>query len=115
MDFGEYGIVTMLLILRKLNNMGGIYKITNRLDSKAYIGKTKNADINAYCERHFKSALDGKLSDRYFYNAIRKYGKDKFKIEILENGNFSNDELSEKEIHYIALYIIQLTTNLVIV
>lgn len=27
--------------------MGGIYKITNRLDSKAYIGKTKDADFNA--------------------------------------------------------------------
>jgi len=97
--------------IRKVNNMldfdgnevyGCIYKITNLMDGKCYIGKTVQ-EFKTYINDHFVNALRGDQPKKYFYNAIRKYGKHNFKYEILGFCN-SGEELNEAEIEVIWLF-----------
>lgn len=82
--------------------MIGIYKITNLVNGKCYIGQSVN--INKRFIAHKNSAFN-ENSTSYNYplsRAIRKYGLNNFSFEILEEcGLF---ELDEKEIFYIAKY-----------
>lgn len=67
-----------------------IYKTTNKINNKYYIGmhKTKNID-------------DGYLgSGTCFKNALKKYGEDNFEREILEYCN-SDEEMQNAEARYI--------------
>ena len=68
----------------------GIYKITNLLNNKIYIGQSLNI------ERRFKEhCYKGKESRIPLDLAIQKYGKDNFTFEIIEN--CLKEELNEKE------------------
>ena len=58
---------------------GIIYKYTNQVNNKVYIGQTINEYKRKYAHKH---ALNSWRS--YFHNAIKKYGYDKFVYEILE-------------------------------
>lgn len=84
--------------------MIGIYKITNKLNNKAYIGQS--ICIEKRWENH--KCLNGAKtpSQRNYnyplYRAIRKYGIDNFNFEVIEE--CSKNELSEKELHYIRHY-----------
>ena len=74
-----------------------IYKATNLINGKYYIGKTKNS-LESRIKSH-KAASTKK--DLVFYRAINKYGFDNFKWEILiECQNL--DELNEVEKKYIS-------------
>ena len=56
--------------------MIGIYKITNKLNGKVYIGQSR--DIDARWRQHINA------KDNYaIHNAIKKYGKENFKFEVL--------------------------------
>ena len=77
---------------------GCIYKITNLMNGKCYIGKT--VDYIKRMKEHFRYAINGDQPQKYFYNAIRKYGKHNFKCEILGFCN-SEEELNESEIEVI--------------
>lgn len=70
-----------------------IYRITNTVNSKFYIGKT-NKTIQERFKRH---CYNHKIQNTYLYNAMRKYGTDKFTIEILEETSNGN----EREIYWI--------------
>ena len=61
---------------------GYIYLIQNIQNNKIYIGKTVKNPIK-YIKKHFQYALREASPTKYFYNAIRKYGKENFKIKIL--------------------------------
>lgn len=75
--------------------MIGIYKITNKLNGKAYIGQSN--DI----ERRFKEHQQKGESSRIPLDiAIQKYGKDNFIYEIIEE--CSLEELNQKEQYWIA-------------
>ena len=80
---------------------GIIYIIKNRLNDKVYIGQT-TTDIKTRFNQHCKNST---LKSRHYklYNAIKKYGKEKFYIEILEQGVDIN-KLDEREIYYIEKY-----------
>lgn len=80
--------------------MGYIYKITNKINNKAYIGKTEN-DIALRWQQHIYNMSNG--VQYHLYNAMRKYGLENFVFEILES-NLEGDKLSTKEIEYIKLY-----------
>ena len=74
--------------------MVGIYKITNTLNGKFYIGQSNNI------ERRFKEHLTkGAISRIPLDIAIQKYGASNFELEILEECKV--DELNEKESFWI--------------
>lgn len=79
---------------------GKIYKVTNALNGKVYIGQT----IQTLSERkrqHYKFA---KMKLNYkFPNALNKYTKDTFTWEIIED-NIPIENLNVKEIEYISFY-----------
>lgn len=81
----------------------GIYKITNNLNGKVYIGKS----INIYYRwtQHIKiSKNPSKYRDgnRPLYYAMSKYGADNFEFEIVEV--CGEDVLCEREIYWIDVY-----------
>ena len=60
--------------------IAGIYRITNTVNSKCYIGQSYN--IKARIQQHRMCAISGKC--RAIYSAIRKYGIGNFNFEILQ-------------------------------
>lgn len=78
--------------------MGKIYKITNLINGKVYIGKTERS-----IEKRFKEHLSDSKSDsinRPLHSAIKKYGFSNFKIELLEE----TEECNEREMFWIKYY-----------
>jgi group I intron endonuclease len=74
-----------------------IYKATNTVNSKYYIGKTKNS-----LESRIKShKVASTKKDWLFYRAINKHGFDNFKWEIIIECDDAN-ELNELEKKYIS-------------
>lgn len=78
-----------------------IYKITNIVNNKVYIGQTINP-INERFQRHLTDSLNNKL-DTHFARAIRKYGKESFKIETIDTAT-TQEELTLKEQQWIRYY-----------
>ena len=81
---------------------GCIYKITNLINRKCYIGQTTR-EYSMYIQKHFKNALNGHSKSKHFYNAIHKYGKKNFKWKIL-GFCYSLEELDLAEIESIWLF-----------
>lgn len=82
--------------------MVGIYCITNLINGKRYIGQSIR--IENRWEEHKRNAFDLSREEynKPFYQAIRKYGLDNFKFEILEECKV--EELDEKEKYWIKYY-----------
>lgn len=78
-----------------------IYKITNIQNNKIYIGQTIRP-VKDRINRHFNDALNN-IIDTHFARAIRKYGKDNFKWEIIDEAKTQN-ELNNKEQYWIRYY-----------
>ena len=73
-----------------------IYKATNKINSKSYIGQTTNTldhrkSQHTYCK------------NTYFSMSLKKHGKNNFIWEVIEECN-SKEELDEMEFHYIKQY-----------
>ena len=66
--------------------MGYIYKITNDINDKVYIGKTE-FNIEKRFQEHCRDALKDRNEKRPLYNAMNKYGIEHFKIEEIEQCN----------------------------
>lgn len=86
---------------------GNLYKIVNNINNKVYIGKTYKT-IQERWRNHLSDAykIDAE-SMEYARNAklqraIRKYGPEHFKIELI--GQFEEGVLEQKEVEYIAKY-----------
>lgn len=80
---------------------GKIYKITNLINSKIYIGKT----IKSLQERFNKHCWEDRSGNHFYMpikRAIKKYGKENFKIELIEECDI--DILNEREIYWISKY-----------
>ena len=75
-----------------------IYKVTNKINGKIYVGQTVG-DLNRRRSAHLSSVKTDKY-DIYFYKAIKKYGKENFDWVILEKCN-TIKELNEKEEYWI--------------
>lgn len=76
-----------------------IYKHTNKVNGKSYIGQTKQTDLT----RRWTGG-NGYAQTPYFSRAIKKYGWNSFTHEILETGIRTQEEANKKERFYIALY-----------
>lgn len=80
---------------------GFIYKITNKLNGKVYIGKTLST-IDDRWKSHIKESKRMRNENRPLYRAINKYGVDNFKIEEVEECDYKI--LSDREIYWIKFY-----------
>ena len=78
-----------------------IYKITNIQNNKVYIGQTIRP-IKDRFHRHINDAMNNIL-DTHFARAIRKYGKESFIAEEIDNAT-NQTELNEKEQYWIHYY-----------
>ena len=77
-----------------------IYKATNLINNKTYIGQTV-LDLNTRRRQHENSY---KYKSCYaFSRAIKKYGKENFKWEVIDTAT-TIEELNEKESYYIEFY-----------
>ena len=75
-----------------------IYKITNSINNKVYIGQT----IRALNKRWWEHKKDSETSELPLYRAMRKYGLENFTIEEIGGAN-SQSELNYVELHHIYL------------
>lgn len=82
--------------------MGYIYKITNRLNGKSYIGKTEFS-IQRRFQQHCKDAKKPQEQIRPLYRAMNKYGIENFFVEQLDQASDPN-ELANKEIYWIGRF-----------
>ena len=80
-----------------------IYKITNKVNNKIYIGKTER-NANVRWNEHKQEYMRDKYKNNKFYNALKKYGLNNFYLEIIETNILSKEELNIKEKYYIELY-----------
>lgn len=78
-----------------------IYKITNTINNKIYIGQTINP-IEKRFKRHINDAINNVL-DTHLARAIRQYGPDAFIIEEIDKAT-TQQELNKKEQYYIHYY-----------
>jgi len=80
----------------------GIYKITNLVNGKVYIGQSYHIE-----RRFIQHQYNNKKTETYFERAKKKYGINNFKFEIimqLKDGPFTSKYLNRFEKHYIAYY-----------
>ena len=78
--------------------MGYVYKITNTVNNKSYIG----ISIHEPEKRRIRDHLSGR-GNRVIANAVKKYGLDAFTYEVLE-ANVFDEFLPDLEVAYIANY-----------
>ena len=78
-----------------------IYKITNKVNGKVYIGQSIRP-IEQRFQRHINDAVNNIL-DTHFARAIRKYGKENFYIELVETCD-NQTELNLRERYWIRKY-----------
>ena len=88
------------LVLDEDTPYGYIYKITNKINGKIYIGQAININTRWY---HHKNNAFIKNKNQALYQAMRKYGVDNFTIEQIDSA-YSKDELNKKEIYWIEKY-----------
>ena len=75
-----------------------IYKYTNKINGKIYIGLTTR-EIKERHREHVSDINDG----THFHNALKKYGVECFSLEIIDNAD-SHGELKSKEQYWIRFY-----------
>ena len=80
--------------------MGCIYKITNTVNGKSYIGQSRYDAMKTRIHAHLNGGARG---SRLVKQAVKKYGKDAFTYEILHDGIIP-EFLSDLEIEAIAQY-----------
>lgn len=79
--------------------MAYIYKITNNINDKVYIGKTIR-DIQERFSEHCRDSKKDRYKNRPLYRAMNKYGIENFSIELIEE----TDNPEEREIYWIKKY-----------
>lgn len=84
-----------------LPHASGIYKITNLLNGRVYIGQSKDIYVR-YNSHHKYEYKNENRADFQLYQAFKKYGLDNFSIEVVEL--CPSDELNDKEIYWIEYY-----------
>lgn len=79
--------------------MSYIYKIINDINDKIYVGKT-DLSLEKRFRKHCQDAFRDRNEKRPLYAAMRKYGIEHFKIELIEE----TDNPGEREIYWIGFY-----------
>lgn len=79
--------------------MSYVYKITNKINGKMYIGQTSRTLAERFDE-HCREVCSQRFKHRPLYEAMIKYGVENFSIELLEE----TDHPKEREIYWIEYY-----------
>lgn len=79
------------------NYVGRVYKITNKVNGKIYIGETLST-IEKRFRQHCCDAYNKTYWDYYFYRAIRKYGIENFQITELQQITNSDRKVLKSQI-----------------
>ena len=80
-----------------------VYKITNIINGKLYIGQTLDYEERVRHHKQTPFRKNSKEKNRPLYRAMRKYGIENFKFEIIDTAE-TIEELNEKEIYWIGYY-----------
>ena len=101
----------------KIGNLecyGVIYKITNKINNKVYIGQTiqgfnfrynhKGEDIKRVYNYHKYNKSTGRTYNAHLLNSINKYGINNFDVVNVLDVAFSKNELDIKEKTYIGMF-----------
>lgn len=83
---------------------GYIYKITNQINGKVYIGLTTKKNPRTRLQQHLRYAKGSKEERSYIHSAIAKYGEENFEFEVIESNIHDREELQQLEIDYITNY-----------
>lgn len=78
--------------------MAYIYKITNNINGKIYVGKT-NRTIETRWKEHYKDFVAKRKQHLPLYRAFEKYGFENFEIEEIEQ--CSDTQVEEREKYWI--------------
>ena len=83
-----------------------IYKITNKINGKIYIGQTTRTLKERWADyiKEYRYIKEDSKNLRLIIKAFRKYGIDNFEITILEDSIKTLEELNNKERDYILKY-----------
>jgi len=81
---------------------GKIYVYLNKINNKAYIGKTISLLQRRKSEHKYNAFT--KNTNTHFYNALRKYGADNFAVSVLLEKEMTIKELNHWEETFIALF-----------
>ena len=80
-----------------------IYKISNDINNKVYIGKTSHSTIEERFKEHIADSKKQHIEKRPLYKAMNKYGVEHFTIEQIEY--CENDEIASiREQYWINFY-----------
>lgn len=88
-------------------NVGIVYKVTNKINNKIYIGKTTKTLKTRWGEHLYNVKKECKF---YFHNAIRKYGPENFIVDIISESN-SKEELGNIEKQMIIFHKSHMSEN----
>lgn len=77
-----------------------VYKITCKINNKIYIGQTCQS-LHTRLLKHFSKEKENVQTK--LYRAIKKYGKENFSIELIEEVS-SQEELNIREFYWINIY-----------
>lgn len=86
-----------------------IYKISNSINDRIYIGQTTYDDINKRIECYYKEVRWAR-KERPIISAMRKYGFDNFTFEIIDTAD-NREDLDKLERYYIKEYRSLCTQN----
>ena len=82
-----------------------IYKITNKINNKCYIGQTIKTGKQRWKEHKQRAFGNHKSEQRKsLYRAIRKYGVENFSFEIIQDNIQTLEQLDKAEIYWIDYY-----------
>lgn len=82
--------------------IGYIYKVTNKINGKIYIGQTIQSVKDRWHRHCGKSGISKAELNTHFKRAILKYGKENFTIETIEVCD--STKLNDREKFYISYY-----------
>lgn len=85
-----------------MKNICGIYKITNKINGKCYIGKSTNIHHRWIEHKSLSREIKNGGDEYAIHCAIRKYSIENFSFEIIEE--CSLEHLNEKEKYWIEYY-----------
>lgn len=80
--------------------MGYIYKITNEINAKIYIGKTEYVNPEKRWKEHLREYKKARCEKRPLYSTMNKHGVEHFRFEVIEETD-NPEETCKREQYWI--------------